>query len=1596
METQGGASSAPEPRGAVDGRARKRVESDDKLHAVKADKRACSSSGIKPPGPSSGETTDAPAPGAPASSDHHVADQDMESSSSVRSERGSFDGSSCSDGGEDDEEPDPDLDPGDDDDHHDDDHDHHSGGHGGGGGRYGCSMSREKMKSILSSLEDSAGCGAALTELCEALSFGSEDSLSNLVSDLFAPALVRLAGDDSNADTMLLAIRALTYLSDVLPRSAASIVKHGALPVLCGRLMSIEYLDVAEQAVQALEKISHYQQVPCLRAGVITAVLIYIDFFSTSIQRAALSTIVNVCKKLPSDCSSFLLEAIPTLCNLLNYDDEKIVETAAACLKKISENLSGSEFLDDMCKHGLVNQCANLIASSGRPPVSQATYHDLIRLLTRLASGSLVAFKALLELNISSTLRGILETADISHNVSYSFRVNGHADQVHEVLKLLTQLLPSRANEDKNIQLVLSKEKILVQEPKFLHQLGKDILPALIQVVNSGASSSVCYGCISLIHNMVYLSSSEMLLDFLRDVSFSSFLAGLLTRKDIHVLNSSLKTAQILLERQIDVFMGPFIKEGVVYAIDKLQLPENRTQVMAQPTLVPMTDSAQVAIQDISKCFCHVFSPCHAPSSQAETCGLGKETVLALAKQIRSTYFNTVLRESDLGFTDFLQKLKTLSGTLNENVERLPKNDCSQNEEHLTHVLKQMMMELDGAEPMSTFEFIESGIVRSLAYYLSNGMYFEGQMDGSDSQSHFSIILKRFQTFASICLLKSGQNPDNMLLALLVRKLQNALSSFDQFPVVLSLGYKHRNVYADVPYGHSTKQPCLKVHFVSEDESIVNGYSESVLAVESSSSLHAIEEFLRPKISTEHTEQCGEESAENGTCRSNKHPSSEPKDKKDPVLGGKCADGRTCEKHGKVIDEPQSLASCLLEVSINQDLPLSPAAAGSMMEVEQMTNPSGKRTGSILHVKGDASPKLLFYLEGEQLDHYLTLYQAVLQQRLNAEPDMVVGPKFWNDVYKVTYRSADPNESNPRRSPSFNACSTFPWDKTLLAWSKLPFFSCMLDAKLPCTLDKSKPSYDILFMLKVLEGVNQVAHKLLLYEKINAFAEGGILNLDDLKMMTVSAVPQLEFLSSKLTEKLEQQMRDPLSLSSGSMPPWCSQLMATCPFLFSFEARWKYFSLSAFGSSRVQQTPVPQRDNSSNAINYGTDLRSQHSGNSARKRFGVDRNNVLESATKIMSSHAHREAILDVEFFEEVGIGLGPTLEFYTLVSREFQKIGLGMWRGDHSSVTSLGAGGSGHVAAPLGLFPRPWSTATSSSNSIQFTNVIQQFVLLGQIVAKALKDGRVLDLPFSKAFYMLMLQKELDVYDIQSFDPQLGTTLLEFRALVHRRRFLESISGKNEGTESDLDYRGTSIQDLCLDFTLPGHSDYLLASRSNSDLVNIVNLEEYVSLIVDATLGSGISRQIEAFKSGFNEVFPMKALQIFTEDELEHLLCGEQNSWTFSELLDHIRFDHGYTATSPPVISFLETIQEFEFDQRRAFLQFVTGAPRLPPGGLAALNPKLTVVRKHCSDCTDMELPSVMTCANYLKLPPYSSKEKMQEKLLYAITEGQGSFHLS
>lgn len=63
-------------------------------------------------------------------------------------------------------------------------------------------------------------------------------------------------------------------------------------------------------------------------------------------------------------------------------------------------------------------------------------------------------------------------------------------------------------------------------------------------------------------------------------------------------------------------------------------------------------------------------------------------------------------------------------------------------------------------------------------------------------------------------------------------------------------------------------------------------------------------------------------------------------------------------------------------------------------------------------------------------------------------------------------------------------------------------------------------------------------------------------------------------------------------------------------------------------------------------------------------------------------------------------------------------------------------------------------------------------------------------------------------MHDIISFDMELGTTLRELQAIVNRKQYLESTGSYNP---DGLRFRGASIEDLCLDFSLPGYPEYIL-----------------------------------------------------------------------------------------------------------------------------------------------------------------------------------------
>ena len=49
---------------------------------------------------------------------------------------------------------------------------------------------------------------------------------------------------------------------------------------------------------------------------------------------------------------------------------------------------------------------------------------------------------------------------------------------------------------------------------------------------------------------------------------------------------------------------------------------------------------------------------------------------------------------------------------------------------------------------------------------------------------------------------------------------------------------------------------------------------------------------------------------------------------------------------------------------------------------------------------------------------------------------------------------------------------------------------------------------------------------------------------------------------------------------------------------------------------------------------------------------------------------------------------------------------------------------------------------------------------------------------------------------------------------------------------------------------------------------------------------------------------------------------------------MDSIKADHGYNLDSKSVRNLLTTMSQYTPEERRDFLQFITGSPKLPIGG--------------------------------------------------------------
>jgi E3 ubiquitin-protein ligase TRIP12 len=267
-------------------------------------------------------------------------------------------------------------------------------------------------------------------------------------------------------------------------------------------------------------------------------------------------------------------------------------------------------------------------------------------------------------------------------------------------------------------------------------------------------------------------------------------------------------------------------------------------------------------------------------------------------------------------------------------------------------------------------------------------------------------------------------------------------------------------------------------------------------------------------------------------------------------------------------------------------------------------------------------------------------------------------------------------------------------------------------------------------------------------------------------------LPEAAFVNNKLTAKLTRQLEEPMIVArlvlfivdlqargtkivvpSSCLPDWALDLPQHFPFVFPFATRYNFLQSTSFGYARLilkwQSQQVRGQETSRRDEGIGFLGRLQ------RQKVRISRKHILESAVKVFELYGSSSSVLEVEYFEEVGTGLGPTLEFYSLVSKEFSRKDLKIWRDSDPSNPGL------YVQHLGGLHPAPISPEDIANDGGQcvshpsfiWLQVDRSFCLrkrthifqvIGQFVAKAMLDSRIIDLSLNKVFLKLVLGEEV------------------------------------------------------------------------------------------------------------------------------------------------------------------------------------------------------------------------------------------------------------
>ena len=349
----------------------------------------------------------------------------------------------------------------------------------------------------------------------------------------------------------------------------------------------------------------------------------------------------------------------------------------------------------------------------------------------------------------------------------------------------------------------------------------------------------------------------------------------------------------------------------------------------------------------------------------------------------------------------------------------------------------------------------------------------------------------------------------------------------------------------------------------------------------------------------------------------------------------------------------------------------------------------------------------------------------------------------------------------------------------------------------------------------------------------------------------------------------------------------------------------------------------------------------------------VSRENLLNDATQQFSKPPDElKRPLRVKFKGEEGVDEGGVKrEFFLLLTPKLLNLDLGMFTYNKSSRNFWFR--EGMPGMELGVY----------------------FELLGKIVAVAIYNGVILDLPFPRCLWRRMVtgSEQVSLEDLKEIDPEMAHGL---------QQLLEFDGDVQETFELTFTHDSEQYGQLISRDLKPGGKELAVTNE---------NRAEYVELYVNHIVNTLPKNEIAEFVRGFKMVMDGQAFQLLKAHELELIVVGSPEL-DIAALEDAARYEDtdegGFNENHVAVGYFWSYAKGLGEEGRKKLLTFITSSDRVPVGGCKNLR---IVISKH-GDNT--HLPAAHTCFNHLLLPEYDSQEQLQQKFDAAISEG-GGFHI-